>query len=121
MLTKGIKASVLAVVILAVNVVPALAGAVGGPKGGEYRIAAHSYRTFSVRFYANEVARVEVEGDGDTDLDLYIYDEYGRLVASDGDYTDYCVAEWFPYRTQTYTIKVVNRGNVYNACTIKTN
>ena len=121
MLTKGIKASVLAVVMLAVNVVPAWAGAIPSPRRGEYRIAARSYRTFSVRFRAYEVARVVVEGDGDTDLDLYIYNEDGALVASDDDSSDYCVAEWVPRRTQTYTIKVVNRGYVYNDCTIETN
>ncbi len=55
-----------------------------------------------------------VEGDGDTDLDLYIYDANGNLIVADEDYTDYCICDFRPYVTSQFTIKIVNRGSVYN-------
>lgn len=78
------------------------------------RVKAHSTDVYNVRFYGGETAVVVVSGDGDTDLDLYIYNSNGRLVASDTDYTDDCVCSWVPSYTSTYTIKIVNRGPVYN-------
>jgi hypothetical protein len=121
MLLKAINAIVLMIVMLLVNVAPAWAGAVGGPKAGDYRLNANSYRTFSVGFRANEVARIALKGDGDTDLDLFVYDELGNLVASDDDYSDLCVVEWTPRWTGNFTIKIVNHGTVYSDFTIRTN
>lgn len=96
-------------------------GAVGGPKRGVYSVAAYSTDVFVVKFYANERATVVVSGDGDTDLDLYIYDDNGNLIAKDDDYSDDCIVNWTPRRTGQFTIKVVNRGNVYNQYVIATN
>ena len=62
-----------------------------------------------------------VVGDGDTDLDLYIYDQNGNQIASDTDYTDQCVCRWVPSWTGAFTIRIVNRGAVYNEFAIATN
>lgn len=99
----------------------ALAGAVGGPERGASRVDAYSTNTHTVVFRGGECARVIVSGDGDTDLDLYVYDECGNRVAFDDDCTDYCVASWVPRWTGRFTIRVVNRGSVYNRYTITTN
>jgi hypothetical protein len=115
------KAMLLAMVILAASVVPVIAGAVGGPKYGAYRLGANRYRTFTVSFYGGREARVAVSGDGDTDLDLYVYDVFGNLIVSDDDYSDDCVVSWTPRWTGRFTIKVVNRGNVYNDFAFATN
>jgi len=96
-------------------------GAVGGPKSGTYKVGARSYNSFVIKFWANERASVVVSGDGDTDLDLYVYDESGNLIDKDDDYSDDCIVNFFPRWTGRFTIKVVNRGNVYNRYIIATN
>lgn len=96
-------------------------GAVGGPKYHEDRVLAHSTDYYNIQFRGGETASVLVDGDGDTDLDLYIYDQYGNLITKDDDYTDTCLCTWTPRRTATYKIKIVNRGDVYNAYSISTN
>jgi hypothetical protein len=96
-------------------------GALGGPKGGAFRVFAQSTDTYVVKFYANETASVAVSGDGDTDLDLFVYDENGNLIGKDADYSDDCVVTWNPKWTGNFVIKVVNRGNVYNHYGIATN
>jgi hypothetical protein len=96
-------------------------GAVGGPKGGTYEVFANCYNLFDVKFFANERATVVVSGDGDTDLDLFVYDEYGNLIGKDDDYSDDCVVNFNPRWTGKFTIKILNRGNVYNRYVIATN
>ncbi len=81
-----------------------------------YNIPANSTRTWSYNFRANTEARVTVDGDGDTDIDVYIYDENNNLITKDDDTTDYCICTWTPKWTGKFTIKVVNRGSVYNRC-----
>jgi hypothetical protein len=78
------------------------------------RVLAHSTDTYQHVFAGGRLASVAVSGDGDTDLDLYVYDENGHLVASDTDLTDQCYVSWVPRWTGTFTIKIVNRGNVFN-------
>lgn len=77
-------------------------------------VSANKTDEYSVRFRGGEQAIVVVSGDGDTDLDLYVYNSSGDLVAKDADYSDDCVVSWYPSRTQTYTIRIVNRGNIAN-------
>ena len=68
-----------------------------------------------VRWFAGgREATVVVSGDGDTDLDLYVYDENGNLVASDTDGSYQCAVSWTPRWTGRFTIRIVNRGRVYN-------
>jgi len=98
------------------------ANAIGGQREDGRRISAHSTQPYQpILFRGGEVATVVVIGDGTTDLDLYVYDEYGNLVAMDNDYSDHCVATWFPSRTGWFTVKIVNRGSVYNDYSMATN
>lgn len=83
-------------------------------KCGNERIAANSYKIFEFKFYRGERGAVVMKGDGDTDLDLYVYNPDGRLIAKDEHYSDEGAAGWFVSTTGTYTVKVVNRGRVYN-------
>jgi hypothetical protein len=76
---------------------------------------------YHLNFIAGRLAEIAVSGDGDTDLDLYVYDQNGNLIQSSEDYSDECYVSWVPKWTGSYTIKVVNRGNVYNRFEIATN
>ena len=96
-------------------------GAVGGPKRHVDYVNGHSYDTYSCSFVKGRLAEVGLSGDGDTDLDLYVYDSNGNLIASDTDYSDDCYVRWVPKWTGRYTIKIVNRGPVYNQYIILTN
>lgn len=96
-------------------------GAVGGPKCHVDYVRAYSSDSYSCSFIANRVAEILVSGDGDTDLDVYVYDSNGNLIDSDTDWTDDCYLRWVPRWTGRYTIKVVNRGGVYNKYIIVTN
>jgi hypothetical protein len=100
---------------------PASRGAIGGPRRSTTSVSANSVDVFTIRFRGYESAIVALRGDGDTDLDLYIYDDNGNLVARDDDYTDGCVASWTPRYTGVFTIRVKNRGSVYNRYTLATN
>jgi hypothetical protein len=60
------------------------------------------------------VVTVNVSGDGDTDLDLYVYDDGGRLIVFDEEMDDQPMVTFEVYRSSTFTIKVKNRGRVYN-------
>lgn len=97
------------------------AGAFGGGKYDNDIVRAHASVEYNVDFRGREAAQVLVSGDGDTDLDLYVLDENGRVVASDTDMTDTCLATWMPRYSGVYTIKIVNRGSVYNEYTLRTN
>lgn len=96
-------------------------GAVNGPRSGAFTVYGGCYNDFDVSFVKGYVAEVLVSGDGDTDLDLYVYDSNGNLIVSDTDYTDDCYVSWVPRWTGRYTIRVVNRGPVYNNYVILTN
>ena len=97
------------------------AGATDGPQSANTSVKANGTDRFEVSFAGGEMAQVTVNGDGDTDLDLYIYDANGNLVAKDEGDTDRCSCRWYPRWDGKYTIKVVNRGNVYNVYSIRTN
>jgi hypothetical protein len=114
---------VLAAALLVAGIAPSLqAGAVGGPQFnyGEPALA-YSTDTYRIWFYGGELAEVLVIGDHDTDLDLMVYDEFGNLVASDLNFTDVCLAQWFPTRTGEFRIEVINRGSVHNVYDLVTN
>lgn len=84
-------------------------------------VLAYDTDYYKVQFRGGERAIVIVNGDGDTDLDVYVYNSNGVCVASDTDNTDYCVCAWTPSYTQTYTIKIVNYGSVYNRYCLRVN
>ena len=95
--------------------------AVNGPFMYEDVVYSKSEEKYTCKFWANELAEVAVVGDGDTDLDLYIYDSNGNLITKDEDLSDNCYCSWVPAWTGTFTIKVKNRGDVYNKFVLLTN
>ena len=109
--------------LLALTATPffANAGNVNGKTYTKETVKAYSTDNYTVTFRGSEEAVVAVDGDGDTDLDLYVYDENGNLVGSDTDSTDTCVVKWTPKWTGKFTIRVQNRGSVYNRYEIATN
>ncbi len=115
------KDKTLLAVIKAAEEDAATRGAVGGPKYDVDNVSAYSSVTYRVNFRAGELAQVMVIGDGDTDLDLYVYDENSNLIASDTDYTDRCICQWYPRWTGTFRIVIRNRGRVYNHYVFRTN
>ncbi len=96
-------------------------GNINGPSRDYSAVNGNSYIDYTASFVANELAEVLVSGDGDTDLDLYVYDSNGNPIASDTDYSDDCYVRWVPAWTGRYTIRIVNRGPVYNRFVILTN
>lgn len=96
-------------------------GNINGPSRDYDTVSGNSHMDYTASFVANELAEVLVSGDGDTDLDLYVYDSNGNLIASDTDYSDDCYVRWVPAWTGRYTIRIVNRGPVYNRFVILTN
>lgn len=96
-------------------------GNINGPSRDYAAANGNSYMDYTASFVANQLAEVLVSGDGDTDLDLYVYDSNGNPIASDTDYSDDCYVRWVPAWTGRYTIRIVNRGPVYNRFVILTN
>lgn len=96
-------------------------GNINGPSRDYYAVNGNSYLDYTASFVANQLAEVLLSGDGDTDLDLYVYDSNGNLIASDTDYSDDCYVRWVPAWTGRYTIRIVNRGPIYNRFVILTN
>ena len=96
-------------------------GNINGPSRDYAAVNGNSYMDYTASFVANQLAEVLVSGDGDTDLDLYVYDSNGNPIASDTDYSDDCYVRWVPAWTGRYTIRIVNRGPVYNRFVILTN
>lgn len=96
-------------------------GNINGPSRDYSSVNGNSHLDYSASFVANELAEILVSGDGDTDLDLYVYDSNGNLIAKDTDYSDDCYVRWIPAWTGRYTIRIVNRGPVYNRFVILTN
>lgn len=96
-------------------------GNINGPSRDYSSVNGNSHIDYTASFVANELAEVLVSGDGDTDLDLYVYDSNGNLIAKDIDYSDDCYVRWVPAWTGRYTIRIVNRGPVYNRFVILTN
>jgi len=96
-------------------------GALGGPRYQVDAVNAKSYLDYQLAFTAGRLAEIVLSGDGDTDLDLYVYDANGNLIAYSEDYSDDCYVSWVPAWTGSYTIRVANRGRVYNRFEIATN
>ena len=96
-------------------------GRLGGPGEAYRRVAANSYVIDRINYKGGLLAEVFISGDGDTDLDMYVYDENGILIGKDDDYSDDCYVSWYPKWTGTFTVKVVNRGKVYNDYYLITN
>lgn len=114
-MTKLILASALLAGLLAFNPTAAFADPAGGSKGGVTTVKAHSTDVYEVVFRGGEATEIAISGDGDTCLELRVYDENGRLVASDtfggGDDRHVVVR---PKWTGEFTVKVKNLGPVSN-------
>ena len=80
-----------------------------------FTVGANSVRYHTYRMAAGERIRIELTGDGSTDLDMHVYSSNGTLIDSRTGYSDIETSYITAYRSGTITIKVVNRGNVYNA------
>ena len=96
-------------------------GAVGEQKYSLDMINANSTDTYKIKFKENQKAIVRVNGVGLTDLDLYIYDNNGNLISSDTSDSDNCECAWVPQWTGEFTIRIKNRGNMYNLYYMQTN
>ena len=96
-------------------------GNINGPSRDYSAVNGNSYMDYTASFVANELAEILVSGDGVTDLDLYVYDSNGNLITKDTDYSDDCYVRWVPAWTGRYTIRIVNRGPIYNRFVILTN
>jgi hypothetical protein len=69
---------------------------------------------FTQKFYAGERVDIGVIGDGGTNLDLYVLDAYGKELARRVGPTDIEALTLDIFRTEVFTIKVVNRGPYTN-------
>lgn len=77
-----------------------------------YRVRANSTNTHRI-YLRKGAAAIGIEGDGDTDLDLYVYDS-NRLIAKMESHSDEEMVRLNIYRSGYFTVRVVNRGSVYN-------
>ena len=96
-------------------------GAVGEGKYSLEMVSGYSTDTYTIEFKENKRAIVQVKGVGLTDLDLYIYDKKGKLITSDTGDSDDCECVWTPKWTGEFTIRIKNRGSMYNLYYMQTN
>ena len=108
---------------LAIGMTPtyALAGAVGGPVSHRDTVSPFKTDVFQVVFEGEQRANIRIEGDHSTDLDCFVYDSNGNVIASDTDFTDYCVLSWTARWTGKYRVKIRNHGKNYNEYHLTTN
>ena len=106
---------------VAAKVDEASRGAVGGAKQKITKVNPFATDSYTISFRGGEVAAIVVSGDGDTDLDLYVYDQNGNLIAADDDNSDDCLIRFIPKWTGPFTVRVRNRGWVYNQYVLATN
>jgi hypothetical protein len=94
-----------------------LGGLTGAARAGGVNVTraqAGGTDVYTRYFRAGEVVRVAISGDGDTDLDLYVSCPCDRVVARDEGPTDDAAVQFRAPESGLYTIRVVNRGPVYN-------
>jgi hypothetical protein len=96
-------------------------GFVGGPRRTVIRLPARSAWTWSGAAVSGEQAIAIAQGDGDTDVDMKVFDGSGNLVCEDvlTDYTPAC--QWTPAWTGTFSVQLINNGNVYTDTVFVTN
>jgi hypothetical protein len=78
------------------------------------RVQAHSSITYQAYLLSGESTRIAVNGDHSTDLDLCVYDSNGNCVDYDNDNSHNCLASITPLWSGNFTIRVENRGSVWN-------
>jgi hypothetical protein len=72
-------------------------------------------------FNANEIAEVYVMGGGSGSIDLNLYDNKGKLIASDLRKMNDCYISFTPAALLQFRIEIVNHGNGANHCLLMTN
>jgi hypothetical protein len=113
------KKNVIAKIVIALTLTVSLAGVSWAAELAGI-VAPRASKTFTARFYAGERITVGVIGDGSTDLDLYVYDVRGNEIAKCTGSSDMEEMTLKIYRSETFTIKVVNRGYDYNEFVVYT-
>ena len=88
---------------------------ISGVKYVDGRVGPHVAKTYKVEFKRGVVAHAAVSGSGKSKLDLLVFDSKGKRVAFDSGKSDDCLVQWLPNRTETFTIKVRNKGEATNA------
>lgn len=84
----------------------------------ENHTSVEAWSTDVYQIESESAVTIQIDGDDDTDLDLYVYDCNGNLVGSGDSYSDFERLTVLPLFRQTLTIKVVNRGGVFNRYSI---
>lgn len=87
-------------------------GAVDGPGFWAQLALARTEYTYHLDFRGGEFAAVGVTPKDEGDIVLMVFDESGRVVCKKGDDTGLMLCAWYTRKTQTYTIKVINRGGI---------
>ena len=120
-MTKWMRTAMLKKVVVGLAVMASLTVATEkafAAGAGEFyrvaRVSAQQTVTWRVWAPAGAVVDVTVLGDGDTDLDLFVYSPSGRLLASDTDDTDLCLATFVMPASGYLEIRIKNWGRVYN-------
>ena len=120
-MTKWMRTAVLKKVVVGLAVLASLTvateSAVAAAAGEFYRVdrvQARETDVWRVWVPAGALVDVTVIGDGDTDLDLHVYSPSGRLLASDTDDTDICLADFRMPQSGYLEIRIKNWGRVYN-------
>jgi len=116
-----VAALLMAAMLIVSNATPGFADQANVTNRSIHRLPAYSSHTFKIDSRSGEMARAVVIGDRHSTLVLYVYDRYGNLIDSDEDASVDCIVEWVTFRTGTFTIKVVNLGDVYNDYILLTN
>jgi hypothetical protein len=120
-MTKWMRTAVLKKVVVGLAVMASLTVATErafAAAAGEFypvdRVQARGTDIWRVYVPAGAFVEVTVIGDGDTDLDLHVYSPSGRLLASDTDDTDICLADFRMPQSGYLEIRIKNWGRVYN-------
>jgi hypothetical protein len=97
-------------------------GAGAGPIRRIRRLPPRTRHNWTITFKRRSLARVIVIGDGDTDLDLYVYDQNGNLIVNDSSgFGRNLSVRFTPRWTGRFTVRIINRGRVYNTYLMATN
>ena len=120
-MTQWMRTAVLKNVVVGLAVLASLTVATerafAAGAGEFYRVArvpAQQMVVWRVWAPAGALVDVTVLGDGDTDLDLFVYSPSGRLLDSDTDDTDFCLATFVMPVSGYLEIRIKNWGRVYN-------
>lgn len=114
---KILTTALLAIAMLSASANALISGIVSTQ--GYTRVAAYDTDEYTFRFLSGWTAGALLSGDGDTDLDLYVYDGNGNLICKSDTYGDDEGCTWSPSWSGNFTIRIKNRGSVYNRYFLK--